>query len=69
MQDLAVPTRSQKSTKLLQRCRNLDQLLMQPLHATIILALSKLSYYIHTHKLNLFRDSFDATNKIKSIPF
>ena len=40
MQDLAVPTRSQKSTKLLQRCRNLDQLLMQPLHATIILALS-----------------------------
>ena len=40
MQDLAVPTRSQKSTKLLQCYRNLDQLLMQPLHATIILALS-----------------------------
>ena len=38
MQELDVPTCYQKSIKLLQCYRHLDQLLIRPLHATIMLA-------------------------------
>ena len=39
MQELDVAIRYQKSTKLLPCYQNLDQLLVRPLHATIMLAL------------------------------
>ena len=44
MQELHVPTRYQKFTKPLHCYRNLEQLLVGPLHVAIILVLTKFTH-------------------------